>query len=77
MDKDSITGFFACDRVLIKGLQMASSTPLAKLRIGVLPLAIETGRHSRPSTPLDQRLCKLCNIKYVLESEGHFLVVCL
>ena len=48
---------------------------LAKLRIGVLPLEIETGRHSRPSTPLDQRLCKLCNMNEV-ETELHFLLVC-
>ena len=48
---------------------------LAKLRLGVLPLAIETGRHSRPITPLDQRLCKLCNMNTV-ESELHFLVQC-
>ena len=48
---------------------------LAKLRIGVLPLALETGRQSRPSIPLDQRLCKMCNIN-VIESEVHFLVIC-
>jgi hypothetical protein len=44
-----------------------------KLRCGVLPLAIETGRYNR--TPLQDRLCKLCNMQSV-ESETHFLIEC-
>jgi hypothetical protein len=44
-----------------------------KLRCGVLPLAIETSRYNR--TPLQDRLCKLCNMQTV-ESETHFLIEC-
>jgi hypothetical protein len=44
-----------------------------KLRCGVLPLAIETGRYTR--TPLEQRLCTLCNLEKV-ENEVHFLIEC-
>jgi hypothetical protein len=44
-----------------------------KLRCGVLPLAIETGRYTR--TPLEQRLCTLCNLHKV-ENEVHFLIEC-
>ena len=53
-------------------LQRRSS---AKLRLGTLPLEIETGRYSRPVTPLDQRVCKMCDMN-VVESELHFLVQC-
>ena len=48
---------------------------LARLRHGVLPLAIETGRYSKPKTPLEQRLCKLCTAN-TIESEVHFLIQC-
>ena len=44
------------------------------LRVGTLPLEIETGRYSRPVVPLDERLC-LCDLK-VLEDERHFLLQC-
>ena len=46
---------------------------LAQFRTGVLPLAIETGRYN--STPLEYRLCLLCN-KNFLEDEKHFLLHC-
>lgn len=46
---------------------------LFKLRSCSLPIAIETGRYSRPKTPLNERLCKFCNSDSV-ESETHFLL---
>ena len=45
---------------------------LCQLRIGILPLEIETGRYTRKS--LDERLCKLCKLN--VEDEIHFLCVC-
>ena len=48
---------------------------LSKLRIGVLPLEIETGRHTRPSVPLNERICTLCNLN-VCETECHFMLEC-
>ena len=44
-----------------------------KLRCGVLPLEIETGRYS--NVKYDERLCKLCN-KGKVENEEHFLLEC-
>lgn len=46
---------------------------LAKLRCGILPLAIETGRWK--STPLEERVCVLCNDGSV-EDEHHFAFLC-
>ena len=46
---------------------------LAKFRSCNLPLAIETGRYTRPKTPVNERLCKYCNINAV-EDETHFFV---
>ena len=45
---------------------------LAQLRIGILPLEIETGRYYRINP--ENRICKLCK-KYV-EDEFHFICVC-
>lgn len=47
---------------------------LAKLRNGSLPLHVETGRYTRPVTPLYERLCCFCNSK--VENEIHFLCEC-
>ena len=44
-------------------------------RSGTLPLAIETGRYSRPQIPLNERLCKLC-YNTAAENEIHFLMNC-
>lgn len=44
-------------------------------RSGALPLAIETGRYSRPQIPLNERLCKLCDHSTV-ENEIHFMMNC-
>jgi hypothetical protein len=46
---------------------------LAQFRIGILPLKIETGRFT--NTPLDARICNLCNLNEI-ENEMHFLCSC-
>ena len=46
---------------------------LAKLRMGILPLQIETGRYFRK--PLEDRLCLLCDQNNI-EDEYHFLCQC-
>jgi hypothetical protein len=46
---------------------------LTRLRCGVLPLHVETGRFNRPSTPLPDRLCQFCD---KIEDELHFLLHC-
>ena len=46
---------------------------LAQLRMGILPLAIETGRFI--NQPLEQRLCALCDGNKI-EDEWHFIFNC-
>ena len=43
-----------------------------QLRIGILPLEIETGRHYR--LKLEDRICKIC--EEAIEDEIHFLCMC-
>ena len=45
---------------------------LCQLRIGILPLEIETGRYTRKK--VEDRICKLC--KSDVEDEVHFVCVC-
>ena len=47
---------------------------LAGLRAGCLPLQIELGRYTTPKTPLNLRICKLCNDG--IEDQEHFLFHC-
>ena len=46
---------------------------LFRLRSCSLPLAVETGRYTKPKTPLTERLCKFCESSAV-EDEKHFLL---
>ena len=48
---------------------------LFKLRSCSLPLAVETGRYSKPKIPLTDRLCKFCDSS-ATEDETHFLLDC-
>ena len=47
----------------------------ALFRAGALPLAVETGRYSRPPVPYEERTCLFCN-RNVVENEKHFLIDC-
>ena len=46
---------------------------VARIRCGVLPLKIETGRYR--NIPVDDRLCQSCDLNMV-EDEIHFLLKC-
>jgi len=46
---------------------------ISKLRASSHMLEIERGRHTRPVTPLDKRLCPKCNS---IEDETHFVLDC-
>ena len=48
---------------------------LARFRSCNLPLAIETGRFTKPKTPLNERLCGFCEAS-VIEDETHLLISC-
>ena len=48
---------------------------LAQLRLGILPLHVETGRFITLLTPLENRLCPLCE-NNLIEDEIYFIIVC-
>ena len=50
-------------------------TALTRLRLHSHTLAIETGRHSNPPIPREQRLCLYC-LSNKVEDEAHFLITC-
>ena len=69
--KDSLnTGSYVC-RVKYRDQRRI----LSKFRSGSLPLHIETGRYTRPYTPLEDRLCTYCESESI-EDEMHFLLHC-
>ena len=57
---------------------------MAKIRLGCLPIRLETGRYSRPRLLENERICQVCyqgnltNNPYIgeVESEVHFLFNC-
>ena len=54
-------------------LQPSSRSCIARLRSGVFPLPIETGRWR--GKPIEERLCPVCP-QPVVETEEHFLLSC-
>ena len=48
-------------------------TALARFRASSHTLEIERGRHTRPITPVENRLCSECKL---VENEIHFLTQC-
>ena len=48
---------------------------MAKLRLGILALRIETGRYERPTIVPSERFCKQCMLGEV-EDEEHFMLRC-
>ena len=60
---------------IFKPLSFIQRKSLAKFRLGVSPLRIETGRYEHPKLPEDQRLCQICRQNNI-ENEIHFLLYC-
>lgn len=56
-------------------LPRAVRRTMTLFRSGALPLAVETGRYSRPQVQLCDRLCKFCELN-AIENEMHFLMTC-
>jgi hypothetical protein len=48
---------------------------ICKFRLSSHNLRIETGRHSKPKTPRENRICKLCTVGEV-QDEIHVLLSC-
>ncbi len=67
---------FETETYVIKCYSRRKRSLLAQLRMGVLPLAIETGRFK--GIPSHERFCKVCpNDIGLVEDELHFLCSCL
>ena len=58
---------------VISNISRSQRSLLAQLRMGILPLNIETGRYIRKE--LNERLCLLCNQNSIAD-EHHFLLSC-
>ena len=67
--KDSID----CELYVRMNLDRSERSYLAQYRMGILPIAVETGRYR--SIPLENRKCTLCNMG-VVEDEEHYLDTC-
>ena len=48
---------------------------LASLRCGYLQLQVELGRIQHPKVPLEDWVCRLCNLSEI-EDTAHFLITC-
>jgi hypothetical protein len=64
---------FAEEMYLTCSLNRIQRSYIAQLRLGILQLAIETGRYR--SIPLENRICQLCDLNCI-ENEVHFLFIC-
>ena len=72
---NTITEFSSDKSYLSKPLSFVQRKFLTKLRLGVLPIRIETGRYERPRKKAFEWVCKQCNTGEV-ENEIHFLLKC-
>ena len=64
---------FRIEPYLLKVKNPKYRASISKLRTSSHILEIERGRYTRPKTPIELRLCHVCN---VLEDEEHLLVEC-
>ena len=67
--------FFSSKQFIHKPLTFIQRKFLAKLRLGVLPIRIETGRY-HPRLEEADRICLVCNEPNAIENETHFLLKC-
>ena len=72
---NQITDYTVDKCYLSKPLSFLQRRYVAKLRLGVLPLRIETGRYERPKKLPAERLCTQCTMG-TTEDEVHFLLHC-
>ena len=66
---------FEMENYLKLGISVQDRNNFNKLRISAHTLQIETGRYTRPKTPIDQRTCQVCNTK-AIEDKIHFATGC-
>ena len=66
---------FGLENYLKQNIPVNKRKNFSKLRISAHTLAIETGRYTRPKTPVEMRKCQNCTLD-VVEDEKHFLLDC-
>ena len=69
-----ISSSFELKDYLKYNLKKSDRSWITKIRISAHPLAIETGRYSRPKIPASNRTCKFCT--NTVEDEVHFILKC-
>ena len=72
---NSISSFSVDKEYLLKPLSFIQRKSMAKLRLGVLQIRLETGRYERPRKEVHQRQCRQCE-QGLTEDEVHFLLHC-
>ena len=60
---------------LQSNITVSKRNNFSKLRISAHNLAVETGRYSKPKTPVEMRKCYLCNTDEI-EDEKHIMIYC-
>ena len=70
-----LTGDPGLRNYLARPLSFLQRKHMAKIRLVVLPLRVETGRYEIPRVEYSLRLCKQCALSEV-ENEEHFLLRC-
>ena len=66
---------YRTETYLAMNLNIKSIRSIARFRTSSHNLKVETGRHDRPITPLENRICEKCNNDEV-EDEIHYLLIC-
>ena len=61
------------EEYVVSNISRSQRSYLAQIRMGILPLNVETGRYLRK--PLNERLCLMCTEREI-EDECHFLCLC-
>ena len=61
------------ERYVVNTRTVGGRRVMAGLRMGCLPLAVETGRYSH--IPYQERVCRLCN-RGEVEDQAHFIAIC-
>ena len=66
---------FMIEPYLVTILDFKIRKQLTRFRVSNHVLSIEKGRHTKPKTPIEKRLCIFCNLDKI-EDEYHFLCEC-
>lgn len=70
---NSFKEYLCTEKYVKSNLNRKERSLIAQLRLGILPLKLETGRFEK--LPLENRLCEFCDSKEI-ENEVHFVFKC-